>query len=71
MKNYLSICPFPVMNMKDAGDEILDFFKEQPYTEFSTSDLIKKMYPAEYDRIKQALHDELGDKQAKLVAKRH
>lgn len=57
--------------MKDVGELLVEIFQKQPYAELSTSELIKQLYPKEYERIKTALHDPLSDKEARTVAKRH
>ena len=57
--------------MKAFGDLLEDHFHTHPYAEFSTTDLIKAIYPEEYDKIKAALHDPYSDKETKTIAKRH
>lgn len=57
--------------MNDFSALVLDFFHKHPYTEASTTELIKEIYPQEYERIKEALHDPYSDKEARTVAKRH
>ena len=59
------------MKMRSIGELLTEVFQRQPYAELSTSELIKQLYPDEYEKIKTALHDPLSDREARTVAKRH
>ncbi len=54
-----------------VSERIIELFKKQPDSILPTSEIIKSLYPEEYNNIKNALHDPISSKEAKQVAKRH
>ena len=68
--NYINIRHLLVTTMADVAERILTLFNEQPQLERSTSELIKDIYPEDYQRLKRALHDPYTTKETRTVAKR-
>ncbi len=57
--------------MASISHRILQLFENQPQSTLPTSEIIKSLYPEEYENIKSSLHDPLADKESRLIAKRH
>jgi hypothetical protein len=56
--------------MHELEFKVLKKFKKEPNKEISTTEIIKEVFPEEYEEIKRYLHEPGADKETKRIAKR-